>query len=463
MNNQAPVAKQLTVGLLSLLIVVGCGRSGTPNSRTLPPNPIPVIATMSPTSVIAGGADLALTVNGSDFIAGAIVTFNGFAVTPTLVSPSQLIATVPAAAVSMASSAPITVINPSPGGGPSRAVFFTVTGPLGGGFAAIGDMTTARANHAAVLLANGQVLIAGGSNGLQALASAELYDPSTRTFVPTGSMTAERYNPSAVLLSNGKVLVAGGAANLSAELYDPATGTFTATGSMVSGGIDALNFVPLTLLQNGKVFAVSVNAQIYDPASGTFSLTVAYPDPSSGGWGTSNLLQDGRVLLTGCASRCSTGKTALYDPVTGTFSATGAMTGWYNANTGTALMNGTVLIVGNAGDGDTDEAELYDPVAGTFSFSPRVYPSSPHYLAAAVRLTNGAVLITGGELGGNLGSASADLYEPTTGDFVVAANMIAGRHSHTTTLLPDGTVLIAGGHSLYPGSTASAEIYTPTQ
>jgi hypothetical protein len=61
------------------------------------------------------------------------------------------------------------------------------------------------------------------------------------------------------------------------------------------------------------------------------------------------------------------------------------------------------------------------------------------------------------------GRTGVDLYEPTTGDFVVAANMIAGRHSHTATLLPDGTVLIAGGHSIYPGSTASAEIYTPTQ
>jgi Galactose oxidase, central domain len=328
-------------------------------------------------------------------------------------------------------------------------------------FTAVGNMTTARANHIAVLLPNGKVLIAGGEiNGFptQALTSAELYDPSTRTFTPTGNMNAPRDRPAAVLLPNGKVLVAGGAQDLSAEIYDPSAGTFTATGRMISGGVNASNFVPLTVLQNGKVLAASVNAQIYDPTTGTFSLTVAYPDPNPL-WLTMNLLLDGRVLLTGCAAACTVSATELYDPGTTTFNTTGSKKGWDNVNTGTLLMNGKVLSVGSDELDLPALAELYDPGAGTFTSIGNT--TATHEFAAAVRLPDGRVLIAGGQLAGGSGSAGTDLYDPTTGMFTSVGNMTAGRHEHTATLLPDGTVLIAGGHSSWPASTSSAEIYKP--
>ena len=105
-------------------------------------------------------------------------------------------------------------------------------------------MTTARADHTATLLPNGKVLIAGGEgDGFQALASAELYDPSTRTFAPTGSMIMPRYAHSATLLADGRVLIAGGSQDgnrgtsvFTAEIYDPSTGAFTATGDLTSIG-----------------------------------------------------------------------------------------------------------------------------------------------------------------------------------------------------------------------------------
>jgi hypothetical protein len=82
--------------------------------------------------------------------------------------------------------------------------------------------------------------------------------------------------------------------------------------------------------------------------------------------------------------------------------------------------------------------------------------------SAAVRLPNGTVLITGGQLPGGSGGAGTDLYDPASEKFTSAGNMTAGRDEHTATLLPDGTVLIAGGHSGWPASTSSAEIYKPT-
>ena len=117
-----------------------------------------------------------------------------------------------------------------------------------------GSMTDARFNHTATLLANGKVLVAGGSGSSVALASAELYDRTTGTWTATGSMSAARSLHTATLLANGKVLVAGGfeesgAVLASAELYDRTTGTWTATGSMTT----ARDVHTATLLQNGEV------------------------------------------------------------------------------------------------------------------------------------------------------------------------------------------------------------------
>ena len=63
-----------------------------------------------------------------------------------------------------------------------------------GAFTATGTMITPRMFHHATLLANGKVLIAGGTtfcylSPCLPTASVELYDPATGTFTPTGSMT----------------------------------------------------------------------------------------------------------------------------------------------------------------------------------------------------------------------------------------------------------------------------------
>ena len=71
-------------------------------------------------------------------------------------------------------------------------------------------MTTPRFGHSASVLTTGKVLIAGGRSRTQVLASAELYDPSSKAWTPTGDITSARYMHSASVLDDGKVLVAGG-------------------------------------------------------------------------------------------------------------------------------------------------------------------------------------------------------------------------------------------------------------
>ena len=130
--------------------------------------------------------------------------------------------------------------------------------PATGIFSPTGSMNGDRAGHTATLLNNGMVLVAGGYSGTlnYSLASAELYNPTTSTFSPTGNMNASRARPTATLLNSGTVLIAGGyggAGNLvalaSAELYDPTTGTFTPTGSLST----ARQGHTATLLNNGTV------------------------------------------------------------------------------------------------------------------------------------------------------------------------------------------------------------------
>jgi hypothetical protein len=343
------------------------------------------------------------------------------------------------------------VEDPTKAGAASIALFAK------GAFTPTGNMTVPRANHSATLLLDGRVLIAGGvsnaSDFEKPLASAELYDPSNHSFTPTGSMTVPRLSPGAVLLANGKVLIVGGSQDLTAELYDPSTGAFTSAGDMVSGDSD----FP-TLLQDGRVLVEGVNAEIYDPATGVFSLTAAYADQNPE-WLTSTLLQDGRVLLTGCNS-CNAGVSEIFDPRTSTFTSIGPLTQWYDVNTTTLLTNGKVLFVGNDENGGLSaDAELYDPAAGTFMSIENA--TAPHEFAAAVRLADGTVLITGGQLLGGVGSAGSDLYFPSTGAFGFAGNMSLGRHEHTATLLNDGTVLITGGYSIFPVATSTAETYAP--
>src|SRR5262249_7044591 len=73
------------------------------------------------------------------------------------------------------------------------------------------SLTTARFAQTATLLANGKVLVVGGtSDGTTALSSAELYDPGTNTWSAAGSLGTARDGHTATLLANGKVLVTGG-------------------------------------------------------------------------------------------------------------------------------------------------------------------------------------------------------------------------------------------------------------
>lgn len=234
--------------------------------------------------------------------------------------------------------------------------------PTSGTFTPAGSLNYARADHTAVGLLDGRVLLMGGVGpGWTFLASVEVFDPTTDRFALTGAMGEPRESQVAVRLSDGRVLVAGGHRGrksaihlyISAEVYDPAKGTFSPTGEMTvrRHKHDAV------LLPDGRVLVsggtnerdsagVYKSVETYDPSTGEFTSAGTMQLARYKHRGTSLVLPDGRVLISGGATQAE-----IYAPRTGLFvlvEMEAHMAGQFSASA--LLPDGRVLITGGYGE-----------------------------------------------------------------------------------------------------------------
>lgn len=93
-------------------------------------NPVPFLnQPLGPTAVAPGGPAFTLSVSGTGFVSGATVDWSGAPLTTTFVDSEHLSALVPVANVATAQTAPVTVMNPAPGGGSSNTVYLQVAAP----------------------------------------------------------------------------------------------------------------------------------------------------------------------------------------------------------------------------------------------------------------------------------------------------------------------------------------------
>src|SRR5207302_15148 len=118
-----------TAGTAPVTVFNPAPGGGTSNPQTFtitaPSNPIPTTTALSPASVVAGGAQFTLTVTGTNFVTASVVRCTCTALLRSYVSATQLTAVISAPDIATAGTAPITVFNPSPGGGTSNAQTFT--------------------------------------------------------------------------------------------------------------------------------------------------------------------------------------------------------------------------------------------------------------------------------------------------------------------------------------------------
>jgi 6-phosphogluconolactonase (cycloisomerase 2 family) len=103
-------------------LVVSSGPSTTPN-------PVPMISSLSPPSTTATAVAFTLQVNGVNFVPGSTVYFGGQPRSTTLVSSTQLNASILASDIDNGGTAVVFVFNPLPGGGASTSIEFPVSAP----------------------------------------------------------------------------------------------------------------------------------------------------------------------------------------------------------------------------------------------------------------------------------------------------------------------------------------------
>jgi hypothetical protein len=150
----------------------------------------------------------------------------------------------------------------------------------------------------------------------------------------------------------------------------------------------------------------------------------------------------------------------------GTWTKTGSLNTARNSHSGTLLTNGQVLVAGGRDSAGNIfvSAELYDPSTGKWTATGSM--ATARQTHTATLLTNGNVLVAGGILGIINGTvacnATAELYNPSTGQWTTTGSMTVPRCYHSATLLTDGTVLVAGGGTISSPDN-SAEIYDPSK
>jgi hypothetical protein len=325
-----------------------------------------------------------------------------------------------------------------------------------------GLLGTARTDAAAAVLPDGRVLVVGGFFHLKPSFGYNGAGAVLAAFRPSSGGGAGSSAPPVADIEPPHI----GAALATAEIYDPTTDAWSATGSLSYARAEA----QAVTLDDGRVLVVgslsddrgvtvddhaSTTAEVYDPATGRFSPTSPLPKIDraaleKAGVAHANPVpdQEPNILQVG---------------------------------TLVPLADGGAVLMGHAGywkhAGEITRSFRYDATAdrwteigNTYVFvgEPTAIPLEtvgvrPLTGAMVERLPDGRILVAGGASaipefsasGVGTSTAAADIYDPASDTWTPGPPMPEPRAGAATTVLADGSVLLAGGYSDDADGTSS--------
>ena len=328
------------------------------------------------------------------------------------------------------------------------------------------------------------------SAALGAIAGSGTLSVSANTWSSVAPMLMARTDHTATVLPNGKVLVVGGSGSglvslTSAELYDVDADAWFSAGSL---GTARTNHTA-TLLQSGKVLVVGgwqnasgstvvtlASAELYDPSNNTWASAASLSAARSNH--TATLLPDGKVLVVG--GNGSLPDVETYDPVTNTWTPGPASGVARSSHAALLLQTGKVMVMGGGStnvsfpDGNfssiTASTQIFDPATGAWSHAADMINRRSDFTATL--LPSGIVVAAGGFQNLCFGTTGvctayairfADRYDPATGVWTAVAPMSQERYAHTATLLSNGKLFVVGGQNYggAPSERNTAQLFDP--
>ena len=319
-----------------------------------------------------------------------------------------------------------------------------------------GVMNDSRAFHTATRLQDGRVLISGGIQGprgsgnshyTDVLDSVEIYDPNADVWQLATPMQTPRAGATATLLADGRVLIAGGTkgngqnqlgdvndllgtAVRTTEIYNPATDVWVSGPNLQEPKAGASS----TTLQDGRVMIAGglTHTYIFGIAIPAFSDTACFYNQATGGFDPKKtmitkralfamtLLNDGSVLLAGGGGgdifnigpikQCE-----VFVPASSSFSSVDNLTTSSAFASCVSLKDGRALVVGGATGSIDDplpiaDCWVFEPSSGSMTSVSSL--SVEHAGGAVFLMEDGTVYVGGGESGAGISVDASESWSP---------------------------------------------------
>jgi 6-phosphogluconolactonase (cycloisomerase 2 family) len=255
-----------TLGI-SLIVLIGFVSGCGGGSYSAPPpsvNPVPSIASLSPSSTIVAAQAQTLTIQGSNFLSNSAVTYNSQPHTPTFMSSTQLSISLSASDQATAGNFAVIVSNPAPGGGQSNSANFTVNNPQPS-LASVSPSVLAGGSPDTIVSVVGANFVAQSTVNLNSAALPTTFVSATQlnATVPASSLASGRVNRVSVTSS-----APGGGTSASLNLI---------VTELLPAGVSGplIQSLPPTAALVGKLLQYQALAASANSSSLVFSLSTA--------------------------------------------------------------------------------------------------------------------------------------------------------------------------------------------